>query len=335
MCTTYAEKAFALGKSPDLAIDAAGLAKSYATAVVLGGIDLRVPRASVYALLGPNGAGKTTAVRILSTLLKPDGGRAAVAGFDVVGDRAEVRRRISLTGQQVALDELRTGTENLRTIGALRGLSRRAARRRAGELLAGFGLSDAAERRVSTYSGGMRRRLDLAASLVVEPEVLFLDEPTTGLDPRSRLELWDALAGLVRRGVTIFLTTQYLEEADRLADRIGFLADGRVVAEGTAAELKSRVGGHRLALRAVDRAAFELLGARLGERAHRRDAGTRTLSVPTDGSAREARALLDALDPDRALVERFSLESSTLDDVFLALTGDATDRRRETGPLDG
>jgi ABC-2 type transport system ATP-binding protein len=232
----------------DCAIRADGLRKRYGQTTVLDGLDLRVPRASVLALLGPNGAGKTTAVRLLTTLTLPDGGRATVAGHDVVADPAGVRRAISLTGQYVALDELQTGTENLRMIGRLAGLSGRAARARAGELLERFDLVAAGPRRVGTYSGGMRRRLDLAASLVRPVEVLFLDEPTTGLDPRSRMRMWELVAELRAAGTTVLLTTQYLEEADRLADRIVVIDGGRVVADGTATELKRRTADHRLEL---------------------------------------------------------------------------------------
>src|SRR3954471_20820411 len=226
---------------PELAVDAAGLEKAYGDVPVLRGVDLRVARGSVFVLLGPNGAGKTTTVKILATLVSADGGRARVAGFDVAAQRREVRRSISLTGQYAAVDELQTGAENLYMMGRLAGLSRPPARGGAGELLARFDLVSAGGRRVATYSGGMRRRLHPAASLVGRPSVLFLDEPTTGLDPRSRQAMWDVISELVADGVTVFLTTQYLEEADRLADRIAVLDGGRVVAEGTAAELKRRV----------------------------------------------------------------------------------------------
>jgi ABC-2 type transport system ATP-binding protein len=246
----------------EYAIEAAGLRKRYGQTTVLDGLDLRIPRASVLALLGPNGAGKTTAVRLLSTLTVPDGGRATVAGHDVVTDPASVRRAISLTGQYAALDELQTGTENLRMIGRLAGLSPRAARARAAELLDRFELVAAAARRVGTYSGGMRRRLDLAASLVRPVEVLFLDEPTTGLDPRSRLRMWELVSELRADGTTVLLTTQYLEEADRLADRIVVIDTGRVVAEGTASELKRQVADHRLELIATGPEAYSQLATR-------------------------------------------------------------------------
>jgi ABC-2 type transport system ATP-binding protein len=308
------------------AIEAIGIAKSYGTLQVLGGVDLRVERGSVFSLLGPNGAGKTTMVRILSTLLRPDAGRARVAGFDVVADRRAVRHAISLTGQYAAVDELQTGEENLRMMGRLAGLGRAAARDRAQALLTRFDLTEAARRRVATYSGGMRRRLDLAASLVGNPSVLFLDEPTTGLDPRSRLVMWDVITGLVDAGVTVFLTTQYLEEADRLADRVAVLDRGHIVAEGTPAELKRQTADQRLDLVLADADAFEAVARALGARAITRDAGRRRLGVATDGSAAGIRALLDEVDPGGAAVERFSVHSATLDDVFLALTGHTTTR---------
>ncbi|HEY0450881.1 ATP-binding cassette domain-containing protein [Actinophytocola sp.] len=306
------------------AIEATGLEKSYGTVRVLSGVDVRVARGSVFSLLGPNGAGKTTMVRILSTLLQPDAGTATVAGFDTVRERAQVRRSISLTGQDTAIDELQTGAENLRMMARLCRLSKAEARARATELLEQFDLTAAARRRVGTYSGGMRRRLDLAASLIVRPAVIFLDEPTTGLDPRSRQAVWEVVTDLTRSGVTIFLTTQYLEEADKLADRIAVMDGGTIVAEGTSAELKQQVAGHRLDLTAVDQDAFaELMGV-LGPRAVQPVDDRRTVSVATDGSAGHVRALLDELDPRRATVARFTVHSATLDDVFLALTGHTT-----------
>ena len=303
-----------------LAIEATGLTKAYGGTQVLGGVDLRVAPGSVFSLLGPNGAGKTTMVRILSTLLRPDGGRARVAGFDITAQRHLVRRRISLTGQYVALDELQTGAENLRMMARLSGLRGAAARRRAGELLARFGLEDAARRRVATYSGGMRRRLDLAASLVGYPSVIFLDEPTTGLDLPSRQNLWQVISELAGSGVTIFLTTQYLEEADLLAGRVAVLDGGRIVAEGTTAELKARVAGQRLDLTLAGPAEFTEAGRRLGDRATHRDPSALTLGVPTDGTAAAVRALLDEIDPERALIGAFAVRATSLDDVFLALT---------------
>jgi len=307
--------------SDELAIEASGLVKSYGGVRVLRGIDLQVPRGSVFALLGPNGAGKTTTVRILATLSRPDGGRARVAGFDVVRDRRQIRRRISLTGQFAALDAAQTGEENLRMIARLAGLSRAAARRRAAELLDQFELTDAGRRRVGTYSGGMRRRLDLAASLAGHPSVIFLDEPTTGLDPQSRLTTWRAIAGLAASGVTVFLTTQYLEEADRLAGQIAVLDGGLVVAAGRAAELKRRVAAQRLDLTCPTPAAFGQVSQILAGRAVHLDPAALTVGVATDGSAAQVRSVLDETDPGRDLVASFAVRGATLDDVFFALTG--------------
>ncbi|WP_419995988.1 ATP-binding cassette domain-containing protein [Streptomyces boninensis] len=306
--------------TPTPAIEASGLNKAYGDVAVLRGIDLSVAPGTVFALLGPNGAGKTTTVRILATLLDADAGTARIGGRDVVGERSAVRRAISVTGQYAALDEELTGAENLRMMGRLAGLSRAAARTRADELLARFRLSDAGGRRVGTYSGGMRRRLDLAASLVGEPAVIFLDEPTTGLDPRSRQEVWELVAGLAQAGVTVFLTTQYLEEADRLADRIALIDGGVLVAEGTAAELKRRVSGERLDLTCAGRAAYEEVERLLGDLVVRREPDELRLGVATSGRAERVRELLDAVDPDRRLVERFAVHEASLDDVFLALT---------------
>jgi ABC-2 type transport system ATP-binding protein len=305
----------------ELAVEATGLEKSYGAVKVLAGVDLRVERGSVFALLGPNGAGKTTTVRILSTLIRADAGQARVAGFDVVADRHRVRRSISLTGQYAAVDALLTGEENLRMMGRLSRLPGAHARRRARELLVRFDLADAGDRRVATYSGGMRRRLDLAASLVAHPEVIFLDEPTTGLDPRGRQAMWQVVSALAGSGVTVFLTTQYLEEADRLADRIAVIDGGRVVAEGTSTQLKQKVADQRLDLVLADASAFEDLARLLGERAVHSDPGRLTIGVGTDGSAADVRALLDEVDPGRRAVRRFAVHSATLDDVFLALTG--------------
>ena len=310
----------------ELAVEAIGLEKAYGRVRVLDGVDLEVARGSVLALLGPNGAGKTTTVRILATLGRPDAGQARVAGFDVVTERRQVRRRISLTGQYAALDELQTGEENLRMMGRLSGLSGAQARRRAGELLEQFDLAEAGRRTVATWSGGMRRRLDLAASLVGQPSVIFLDEPTTGLDLRSRQAVWQVVTGLTGSGVTIFLTTQYLEEADRLADRVAVLDGGRVVADGTSEALKRQVAGQRLDLVLADPPAFEDAAHLLGGRAVQRDPERLTIGVATDGSAAHVRALLDEVDPTRGAVERFAVHSATLDDVFLALTGRPADR---------
>jgi ABC-2 type transport system ATP-binding protein len=304
----------------ELAVDATGLEKSYGGMQVLCGIDLKLPRGRVLALLGPNGAGKTTSVRILSTLSRPDAGTARVAGFDVVRERAQVRRRISLTGQYAAVDELQTGEENLRMVGRLRGLDRAQAARRAGDLLERFDLVQAARRRVGTYSGGMRRRLDLAMSLVTEPDVLFLDEPTTGLDPRSRQAMWQVVSELAQREVTVFLTTQYLEEADRLADHIVMLDRGRIVAQGTAAELKRRVAEQRLVLTLAGPNALAEIAWALGERAIEVNQSELTIVVRCGGTARQVRALLDEIDPDRSAIDDFAIRDATLDDVFLELT---------------
>jgi ABC-2 type transport system ATP-binding protein len=305
----------------DLAIEARGMIKSYGKVQVLKGVDIAVRKGGVFALLGPNGSGKTTTVRILSTLTSLDGGEAKVAGFDVVRERRQVRQSITLTGQQAAIDKNQTGAENLYMMARLSGLSRADAQRRVGYLLERFDLAEAGGRRLSTYSGGMARRLDIAASLVAAASVVFLDEPTTGLDPRSRQALWATVADLAAGGLTVFLTTQYLEEADRLADRIALLDDGRLVAEGTSDELKERVAGQRLDLELADQAAFEAVTSRLGARVVERDASLLTVGVATDGTARQVRALLEEADPDRSGIVKFQVHSATLDDVFLALTG--------------
>ena len=310
----------------ELAVEAIGLEKSYGRVRVLDGVDLGLARGGVFALLGPNGAGKTTIVRILATLIRADAGQARVAGFDVVAERRQVRRRISLTGQFAAVDDLQTGEENLRMMGRLAGLSGPRARRRAAGLLERFDLADAGGRTVKTWSGGMRRRLDLAAGLVGNPSVIFLDEPTTGLDPRSRQAVWQVVSELASSGVSVFLTTQYLEEADRLAGRIAVLDGGRVVADGTSAQLKEQVAGHRLDLVLADAAAFEEVARRLDGRAAQRDPARLTIGVATDGSAAQVRSLLDEVDPTRRVVERFAVHSATLDDVFLALTGHPAER---------
>jgi ABC-2 type transport system ATP-binding protein len=318
----------------DAAIEATGLTKRYGDVLVLAGLDLRVEPGTIFSLLGPNGAGKTTAVRILATLIRADAGRARVAGFDIATERRSVRRNISLTGQYAAVDDLQTGAENLRMMGALAGLPRSAARRRADELLERFDLVDAGPRRVGTYSGGMRRRLDLAASLVSPPSVIFLDEPTTGLDPRSRQQMWQVISELTRTGITVFLTTQYLDEADRLADQIAIIDHGRLVAEGTASELKQRIADQRLELTAVDRQCYDDLILRLGERATQTDPGRLLITLPTDGTAAQVRGLLDELDPGRRAIEKFAVHGATLDDVFLALTGHPTDQiEKETADV--
>ena len=302
-------------------VDATGIEKSYGRTRVLDRVDLTVERGTVLALLGPNGAGKTTMVRILSTLVKADAGQARVAGHDVRRDPERVRASMSLTGQYAAVDELLTGEENLVMMARLCRLGRAAARRRAAELLADFDLGDARGRLTRTYSGGMRRRLDLAVSLIARPPVIFLDEPTTGLDPRSRQQMWTVVRGLADSGVTVLLTTQYLEEADRLADKVTVMDKGRVIAEGTADELKSRVGGERAELTFATRGHLELAAGELAGRAVRIDPPGWRLEVPTDGSADQLRELLDHLDRRDIPVERLTLRRPSLDDVFLTLTG--------------
>ncbi|HZO68057.1 MAG TPA: ATP-binding cassette domain-containing protein [Kribbellaceae bacterium] len=300
-------------------VEAVGLRKSFGSQVVLDGVDLQVAEGTVFALLGPNGAGKTTTVRILTTLAHPDGGSATVAGYDVVRQPAKVRAAISLTGQTVAVDDDQTGRENLVMLGRLMHLSRPRARQRAAELLDRFDLVDAMDRRVRTYSGGMRRRLDLAMSLVATPRVIFLDEPTTGLDPSSRTTMWDAINELVRTGTTIVLTTQYLEEADRLADRIVLLDHGRIVADGTADALKEQVGGDRLDLRFGTADDLARAASRLGPGALP-DTEQLLLQLPSDGSAKQLHVVLDELRDAGIEVARVSSHRPTLDDVFLTLT---------------
>ncbi|MBB5959242.1 ABC-2 type transport system ATP-binding protein [Saccharothrix tamanrassetensis] len=306
-----------------MTISAFGLRKNFGDHVVLDGIDLAVPQGSVFSLLGPNGAGKTTAVQILSTLITPDGGEARIGGHDLRTDPDGVRSVIGVTGQFSAVDSLLTGEENLLLMADLRHLPRREGRRITAGLLERFDLEEAARKPASTYSGGMRRRLDLAMTLVGGPRVIFLDEPTTGLDPRSRHGLWQIIRELVAaEGVTIFLTTQYLEEADRLADRIAVLDGGKLVAEGTAAELKRMVPGGHVSLRFSDAHALDVAARALGST--NRDDDALTLQVPGDGGVRSLRTLLDEL--DRAAIEPDGLTVHTpdLDDVFFALTGRPT-----------
>ncbi len=309
----------------DPAIWTTGLVKSYQGVRVLDGVHLSVKPGSTFALLGPNGAGKSTMIRILSTLVRPDGGSARVAGFDVLSQRGKVRRSISVTGQTVALDELQTGAENLRMMARLSGLDPRQARRRAAELLDQFELTQAGDRRVGAYSGGMRRRLDIAAGLVARRPVVFLDEPTTGLDPRSRLRMWDLVRDLVRTGTTVFLTTQYLEEADQLADRIVVIDRGRLVADGTPTALKQRYASLRLDLVACGPEEFASLAQALAGRVVYTDPSRLVHGVATDGSAAHVRSVLDVADPNRTAVATFAIHRATLDDVFLALTGQLTD----------
>lgn len=309
------------------AVVADGLVKSFGTAVkALDGVSLEIEPATVLGLLGPNGAGKTTAVNVLTTLLRPDAGRATVMGIDVLADPAAVRRSIGLAGQYAAVDDNLTGAENLTLVGRLNHMATASAKTRASELLERFGLSDAAGRSAKTYSGGMRRRLDLAAALVARPPVLFLDEPTTGLDPRSRIDLWSVIEDLVHEGTTVLLTTQYLEEADRLADRISVVDHGRVIAEGTSAELKAQLGGALVEVRLADadearRVAHALTGAGVvgstvdGE----------VVRVPAQSGTTTLTAVVRQLDADGISARGLNLREPSLDDVFLALTGHAAE----------
>ncbi|MBM7491061.1 ABC-2 type transport system ATP-binding protein [Micromonospora luteifusca] len=308
----------------NLAISANGLHKSYGDKIVLDGIDLAVPEGTIFALLGPNGAGKTTTVQILSTLIPADGGTVHVAGHDLARKPDDVRGAIGVTGQYSAVDKLLTGEENLLLMADLNHLSRRDGKRKAAGLLERFDLVDAASKPASTYSGGMQRRLDLAMTLVGDPRLIFLDEPTTGLDPRSRRSMWQIVRELVANGVTIFLTTQYLEEADELADRIALLDHGRLIAEGTAEELKRLIPGGHIELTFTDThlldAARHLLGTGVA------DPEALSLQVPSDGSVRAIRELLARLDEGSIDIDEMSVHTPDLDDVFLTLTG----RQKET-----
>ncbi len=305
------------------AIETVGLVKHFGTTRAVAGIDLKIRRGSIYGLLGPNGAGKTTTIRILATLLRPDAGRATVLGFDVAREPEAVRARVSLTGQFASIDEDLTGHENLVLVGRLLGLSWRAAKRRADELLEAFGLVEAASRQARTFSGGMRRRLDIAASLVVTPELLFLDEPTNGLDPRSRNQVWEIVRAIASEGTTVLLTTQYLDEADRLAERLAVIDHGRLIAEGSSGELKALLGSSTLHVRLksplqraeAERLFREVLGADLLEGA---DASALSAAVASEAQAANA---LAALAQAGVGVSEFSLGSPSLDEVFLALTG--------------
>jgi ABC-2 type transport system ATP-binding protein len=301
------------------AIRATGLRKSFGDQLVLDGIDLEVAEGTIFALLGPNGAGKTTTVQILSTLIRFDGGEVQVAGHDLAREPDPVREVIGVTGQFSAVDNLLTGEENLHLMADLRHLDRGEGRRRAAELLDRFDLVEAARKPAATYSGGMRRRLDLAMTLVGDPRIIFLDEPTAGLDPRSRRTMWQIIRDLVAGGVTIFLTTQYLDEADQLADRIALLDHGRLVAEGTAEELKRRIPGGHISLRFAYADELESAARTLG--AAGRDDEALSLQVPSDGSVKSLRALLDRLDRASIEVDSLSVHTPDLDDVFLTLTG--------------
>ncbi|MFE2551118.1 ATP-binding cassette domain-containing protein [Streptomyces sp. NPDC059355] len=317
------------GHTSPAAVSTTGLRKSYGDKTVLDGVDLHIPAGSVFALLGPNGAGKTTVVKILSTLITADGGQARVAGHDIAASPEGVRAAIGVTGQFSAVDGLITGEENMLLMADLHHLSRSEGRRVAAELLERFDLVEAAGKPASTYSGGMKRRLDIAMTLVGNPRIIFLDEPTTGLDPRSRHNMWQIIRELVTDGVTVFLTTQYLEEADQLADRIAVLDNGRIAAEGTAEELKRLIPGGHVRLRFSDPAAYR--NATLALRGVTRDDEALSVQIPSDGSQRELRSLLDRLDSAGIEADELTVHTPDLDDVFFALTGGGdTDQPKET-----
>ncbi|MFC8328734.1 ATP-binding cassette domain-containing protein [Streptomyces olivaceus] len=319
------------------AIYAEGLVKTFGDVRALDGVDLDVPEGTVLGLLGPNGAGKTTAVRCLTTLLRPDSGKTVVAGIDVLGQPNEVRRSIGLSGQFAAVDEYLTGRENLQMVGQLYQMRGRAAKARAAELLDQFHLADAADRPTKTYSGGMRRRLDLAAALVVSPPVMFMDEPTTGLDPRNRQELWGVIKQLVAGGTTLLLTTQYLEEADHLAHDIAVVDHGRVIARGTSDQLKARTGGERVEVVVHERdhmgEAAEVL-AGFGKGSTTVEEHTRKLTVPVTGGAKLLAEVIRELDVRGIEIDDIGLRRPTLDDVFLSLTGHVAETKGEDGPAD-
>ena len=314
------------------AIEVKGLQKSYDKLKVLRGIDLTVKRGTVLAVLGPNGAGKTTTIRILSTLLRPDGGQALINGYDVVKQDAEARGSIGLTGQYAAVDGYLTGEENLFMIGRLYRMSKTDAKNRTQELLKQFDLVEASTRPVKNYSGGMRRRLDLAMSLIASPPIIFLDEPTTGLDPRSRLAMWAMIKKLVEGGTTILLTTQYMDEADHLADEIVVIDHGKVIAEGTADQLKAKIGSDRLEIAISEKSDFAAAQKAVGSRKLQADPERRVLSLATKGGVNELKQVLDRLDTAKISVESVELRRPTLDDVFLSLTGHGTAKTDDDKP---
>ncbi|MFJ5274351.1 ATP-binding cassette domain-containing protein [Streptomyces sp. NPDC088358] len=316
------------GRQPPAAVSAVRLRKAYGDKTVLDGIDLAVPAGTVFALLGPNGAGKTTAVKILSTLITADDGQAHVGGHDLAADPQAARAAIGVTGQFSAVDGLITGEENMFLMADLHHLSKREGRRVAAELLERFDLTEAAKKPASTYSGGMKRRLDIAMTLVGSPRIIFLDEPTTGLDPRARHNMWQIIRALVSDGVTVFLTTQYLDEADELADRIALLHDGKIVAEGSAEELKRLIPGGHVRLRFTDPTAYRSAAATLREAT--RDDEALSLRIPSEGSQRELRSILDWLDSAGIEADELTVHTPDLDDVFFALTGSGTpDKTKE------
>lgn len=317
----------------DLAVHTQGLVKRFGTNTAVDGIDLAIPRGGIYGVLGPNGAGKTTAIRMLATLLKPDEGQARVLGHDVFTEPKTIRQKIALTGQFASLDEDLTGIENLVLLGRLFGFKSAVARRRGADLLEAFGLSDAANRQVKKYSGGMRRRLDIAGSLLVTPELIFLDEPTTGIDPRSRNQVWDIIRTLVGGGTTVVLTTQYLEEADQLADRLAVIDHGRVIAEGTPGKLKAQVGSGALKVRVADAAdrapAAGIVERELGiDVVLESDAAALSARLP---EGQTAAAVLAALEEARVEIESFALGQPSLDEVFLTLTGKPAEDHNDDG----
>ncbi|MES2971006.1 MAG: ATP-binding cassette domain-containing protein [Patescibacteria group bacterium] len=320
-----------LGDKPAIVVK--GLQKSYGKLKVLDGVSFSVPQGTILALLGPNGAGKTTTIRILSTLLQPDGGSASINGHDVVKDSEKVHASIGLTGQYAAVDEYLTGEENLHMIGRLYRLSPEDTRQRTSELLEQFDLVDSAKRPVKQYSGGMKRRIDLAMSLIASPPVIFLDEPTTGLDPRSRLTMWDMIKKMAKSGTTILLTTQYMDEADHLADNIVVIDDGKVIAEGTADTLKAKVGADRLEVTIGKKSSFDKAAEVLKAEKPQIDRDRRTINIASKGGVSKLKAVLQQLESAKIEVESISLHRPTLDDVFMSLTGHiATAEEQEAKP---